>query len=175
MKELSGYIMDDFTFFWELISLAVAFPISLICVIHSVVSNSLQPHGPQHARLPCPSQTLGACSNSCPLSWWCHPINSSSVIPFSSCLQSFPGQGLFQWVSSSIRWPKYWNFSFSINPSNEYSALISFRIDCFDLEVYSQESSPIPQFKSINPSVLNFLYCPTLTSIHDYWKNQSFD
>ena len=57
---------------------------------HSVTSNSLRPHGLQHARLPCPSPTPRACSNSCPLSQWCHPTISSSVIPFSSCLQSFP-------------------------------------------------------------------------------------
>ena len=56
----------------------------------SVVSNSLRPHGPQHARPPCPSSTPGVYPNSCPLSWWCHPTISSSVIPFSSCLQSFP-------------------------------------------------------------------------------------
>ena len=61
----------------------------------SVVSDSLRPHGLQHARLPCPSPTLGACSNSCPSSQWCHPIISSSVIPFSSCLQSFPVSGCF--------------------------------------------------------------------------------
>ena len=59
----------------------------------SIMSNSLQPHGLQHARLPCPSPTPGACSNSCPLGQWCHPIISSSVIPFSSCLQSFPSSG----------------------------------------------------------------------------------
>ena len=58
---------------------------------HSVMSNSLPPHGLQHARLPCPSPTSGAYSNSCPSLWWCHPTISSSVIPFSSCLQSFPG------------------------------------------------------------------------------------
>ena len=63
---------------------------------HSVVSNSLRPHGLQHARLLCPSSTLGAYSNSCPLSWWCHPTISSSVIPFSSCLQCFPALGSFQ-------------------------------------------------------------------------------
>ena len=68
---------------------------------HSVMSNSSQPHGLQHARLPCPSPTPGACSNSCPSSWWCHPTILSSVIPFSSCLQSFPASGSFQWVSSS--------------------------------------------------------------------------
>ena len=61
----------------------------------SVMSNSLWPHGPQHTRLPCPSPTPGAYSNSCPLSWWCHPTISSSVIPFSSCLQSFPASGSF--------------------------------------------------------------------------------
>ena len=61
----------------------------------SVMSDFLQPHGLQHARLPCPSFTPGACSNSCPLSWWCHPTISSSVIPFSSCPQSFPTSGFF--------------------------------------------------------------------------------
>ena len=69
----------------------------------SVMSNSLWPHGLQHARLLCPSPTPGAYSNSCPLSWWCHPTISSSVIPFSSHLQSFPASGSFKWVSSSIK------------------------------------------------------------------------
>ena len=71
-----------------------------------------------------------------------------------------------------IRWPKYWSFSFSINPSSEYSGLISFRIDWFDLlssSRVSQESSPTP-VNSINSLVLSFLYISTLTSIHDYWK-----
>ena len=70
-----------------------------------------------------------------------------------------------------IRWPKYWNFSFSVSPSNEYSGLISFRMDWLDLLAVqgdSQESSPTPQFKSINSSALSFLYSPTLTSIHDH-------
>ena len=62
---------------------------------HSVVFNSLQPHGVQHVRLPCPSPTPKACSNTCPSSWWCHPTVSSSVVPFSSCLQSFPASGSF--------------------------------------------------------------------------------
>ena len=74
-----------------------------------------------------------------------------------------------------IRWPKYWNFSFSISPSNEYSGLISFRIGSPCSPRDSQESSPTPQFKSINSSMLSFLYSPTLISIHDYWKNHSFD
>ena len=77
-----------------------------------------------------------------------------------------------------IRWPKDWSFSFSISPSNEYSRLISFRMDWLNLLAVQgtlQEFSPTPQFKSINSSVLSFLYGPTLTSIHDYWKNHSFD
>ena len=77
-----------------------------------------------------------------------------------------------------IRWPKYWSFSFSISPSNEYSGLISFRIDQFDLldvERNSQEFSPAPQFKSLSSSVLRLLYGPTLTSVHNYWKDHSFD
>ena len=87
---------------------------------HSGVCDSLWPHGLQHARLPCPSPTPGAYSNSCPSSQWCHPNISSSVVPFSSCLQFFPASGSFL-GSSHIRWPKYWSFSFSISPSNEYS------------------------------------------------------
>ena len=77
-----------------------------------------------------------------------------------------------------IRWPKYWSFTFSISPSDEYSGLISFRMDWLDLFCRprdSQESSPTPQFKTINSSLLSFLYSPTLTSIHDHWKNHSFD
>ena len=76
-----------------------------------------------------------------------------------------------------IRWPKYWSFSFNISPSNEHSGLISFKMDWLELLAVQelQESSPAPQFKSINSSVLSVLYSPTLTSIHYYWKNQSFD
>ena len=73
-----------------------------------------------------------------------------------------------------IRWPKYWSFSFNISPSNEHPGLIPFRMDWLDL-LAVQESSPTPQFKSINSLVLSFLYSPTLTSIHDYWKNHSLD
>ena len=69
---------------------------SLVQFIHSVVSDSLPPHGLQHTRPPCPSPTPGACPNSCPSSRWCHPTISSSVVPFSSHLQSFPELGLFQ-------------------------------------------------------------------------------
>ena len=81
-------------------------------------------------------------------------------------------------LSLPLRWPKYWSFSFNISPSNEYSGLISFRMDWLDLlasQWASQESSPTPQFESIISSVLSFLCGPVLTSIHDYWKNHSFD
>ena len=77
-----------------------------------------------------------------------------------------------------IKWPKYWSFSFSICPYNEYSGLISFRMDWLDLLESprdSQESSPTPQFKSINSLALSFLHSPTLTSVHNYWENHSFD
>ena len=74
---------------------ADSLPLATLQFIRSVLSNSLWPHGLQHARLPCPSSTPRACSNSCPLSRWCHPTISSSVTPFSSCLQSFPASGSF--------------------------------------------------------------------------------
>ena len=94
---------------------------------------TLRPHGLQHARLPCPSPTLRACSNSCPFSRWCHPTISSSVVPFSSCLQSFPTLVFSSESVVCIRWPKYWSFSFNISPSNEHPGLISFRMDWSDL------------------------------------------
>ena len=109
-------------------------------VVQSLSRVRLCNPGLQHTRPPCPSPSPGACSNSCPLSQWCHPTISSSVIPFSSCLQSFPASGSFpmSWLFSNesalcIRWPKYWNFSLSISPSNRHSGLISFRMDWLDL------------------------------------------
>ena len=100
----------------------------VVLLICSFVSNSLWPHGLQHARLPCPSPSPGACSNSCPSSWWCHPIISScrpflflSIFASIRVFSSEPALG--------IRWPKYWSFSFSISPSSAYSGLISFRMD----------------------------------------------
>ena len=98
----------------------------------SVVSDSLQPHGLQYSRLPCPSSTPRAYSNSCPSSLWLHPTISSSVILLLHSI--FPSIRVFSNESVlHIKWPKYWNFSFSISPSSEYSGLISFRIDWFDL------------------------------------------
>ena len=96
------------------------------------MSDSLWPHGLHHARPPHPSPTPGACSNSCPSSQWYHPTISSSVVPFSSHLQSFPESGSFQMNQFFTSCPKYWTFSFSISPSNEYTGLISFRTDWFD-------------------------------------------
>ena len=98
----------------------------------SVLSDSLQPHGPWHARPPYPSPTPGIYSNSCPLSRWCHPTILSSVVPFSHP-QSLPASGLFKSISSSHQVAKVLSFSFSINPSDEYSGLISFRMDWLDL------------------------------------------
>ena len=134
------------------------------------MSGSLRPHGLQHARLPCPSPTLRACSNSRPFSRWCHPTISSSVVPFSSCLQSFPASVFSNESVLRIRWPKYWSFCFSISPSNKYSALISFRMDWLDLLAVqgTLKYSLTPQFKSNTFSALSFLYSLTLTSIHDY-------
>ena len=85
-------------------------------------------------RLPWPSLSPGACSNSCPLSQWCHPTILSSVIPFSSCLQPFTASGFFLMIQLfTSGGQSYWSFSFSISPSSEYSGLISFRIDWFDI------------------------------------------
>ena len=103
-----------------------------------------------------------------------HPLSSPSLPAFNlSSIRVFSNESAL-----CIRWPKYWSFSFSISPSSEYSGLIFFRIDWFDPPCSprdSQESSPTPQFKSINSLVLSFLYGLTLTSIHDYWKNHSLD
>ena len=141
----------------------------------SVVSDSLQPHGLQHARLPCSSLTPRAWSDSCPSSWWCHPTILSSVISFSSCFQSSQYQDLFQWVFTSG----------GQNIGTAASALVlPMNIqDWFPLglTVWSpccprdfQESSPAPQFERINSSALNLLYGPALTSICDYWKDHRF-
>ena len=98
---------------------------------HSVMCDSLQPHGLQHTRLPCPSPTPRACSNSCPLSWWCHPSHPLPS-PSSPAFLIFPNIRVFSNESFlCIRWPKYW--SFSVSSSNEYPGLISFRMDWWDL------------------------------------------
>ena len=96
-----------------------------------IVFTSLWPHGWQRFRVPCPLLYPGVCSNSCPLSWWCHPTILSSVPPF--LLSFFPSITVFHNESAlRIRGPKYWSFSFSISPSSDSAELISFRIDWFD-------------------------------------------
>ena len=103
-----------------------------------------------------------------------HPLLS----PFPPAPNPSQHQGLSNESTLPMRWPKYWSFSFSISPSNEHPGLISFRMEWLDLLAVQgtlKESSPTPQFKSINSSALSFLYSPTLTSIHDYWKNHSLD
>ena len=120
----------------------------------SVVSDSLRSHGLQHTRPPCPSLTPGACSNSGPLRQWCHPTFSSSVVPFSSCPQSFPASGSFPMSQLCIRWPKYWTFSFNISPSNEYSGLISFRMDWLDLLAVQGTLKSLLQHHSSKVSIL---------------------
>ena len=103
-------------------------------------------------RLPCPSPTPGVCSNSCPLSWWCHPTILSSVAPFSSCPQSFPESGPFPMSWLCIRWPKYCSFSISL--SDEYSGFISFRIDWFDLLTVQGTLKSLLQHHSLKASIL---------------------
>ena len=141
---------------------------------HSVASDSLQPHGLQHTRLPVHHQLPELAQT--------HVHQVSDAIQPSHLLSSpssiFPNIRVFSNESTvCIRWPKYWSFSFSIIPSKEIPGLISFRMDWFYLLAVqgTLESSPTPQFKSINSSVLSLLYGPILTSIHDYWKNLSFD
>ena len=143
-----------------------------------VVSDSLQPYELQHVSVPCPVLSPGACSNSCPLSQWYHSTISSSVTPFSSfpqsfpALESFPKSRLFISDGQSIGASAL----ASVLPMNSQgwfplglTGLIS--LQSKELEV----SSPTSQFKNITSSVLSFLYGLTLTSIHDYWKNHSFD
>ena len=121
----------------------------------SVVSDSLRSHELQHTRPPCSSPTPGAYANSCPLSQWCHPIISSSVVPFSSCPQSFPKSGSFLNESALlIRWPKYWSFSFNISPSSEHPGLISFRVDWLDLLAVQGTLKSLLQHHSSKASML---------------------
>ena len=150
----------------------VVFSCSVQCTL-----DSWPTHGPQHTRFPCHSPSSGACSNSCPLSWWCHPTISSSVVPFS-CLQSFSASGSFlmsQLFSSGDQ-----------NIGTLASALVLpiniqewFPLGLTGLVSLQSkgllESPSTSQFKSINSSVLTILYTPTLTSIRDCWKNHSFD
>ena len=144
------------------------------------MSDSLQPHEPQHTRPPCSSPTPVVYSNSRPLSWWCHPTISSSVVPFSSHLQSFQHQGLFQWVSSLHQVAKvlelqlqHQSFQWILRTDFPLVLTGQFRID-LDLQskglsrVFSNTTVQKNQFFGAQ------LYSPTLTSIHDYWRNHRF-
>ena len=119
----------------------------------------------------CPSTTPRVYTNSCPLSWWCHPTISSSVIPFSSCLQSFPTSRSFQMsqLFASGGQSIGVSASASVLAMNIQDGLVGSPCSSRD----SQESPPTPQFKSISSSVLSFLSTSTFTSIHDYWKKHS--
>ena len=129
--------------------------LNLFLFNHSIMSNSLWPHGLQHTRFSCPSPSPGAYSNSCPSSWWCHPTISSSVIPLLLLPSIFPSIRVFSNESTlHIRWPKYWSFSFSISPSNEYSGLISFGIDWFDLLAVQGTLKSLLQHHSSKASIL---------------------
>ena len=133
------------------------------------MSDSWWPHRLQHARLSCLSPTPGACLNSCPLSWWCHPTISSSVIPFSSCLQSFPASGVLSIQGVVyIRWLKYWTFSFSNDPSNEYSGLISFRIDWLDLIAVQGNLKSFLQHHSSKASIFQHSAFFIVQLLHPY-------
>ena len=144
------------------------------------MSNSLRPHGLHHARLPCPSPTPGIYSNSYPPSQWWHPTIASYVIPFSSCLQSFP-------TSRSFPMSQFFKSGGQIIGALASASVLPMNIqDWFPLGLTgwisllesprdSQVSSPMPQFKSISSLLLSFLYSTTLTSIHEYWKNHIFD
>ena len=140
----------------------------------SVVSDSLWPHEPQHARPYCPSPTPTVHPHPGPLSWWCRPTVSSSVIPFSSCPQSLPGSGSFP--MSQLFACSGQSIGVSVLPMNtqDWSPL-GWMVGSSCSSRESQESSPTPQFKSIKSSALSFLHSPTLTSIYDHWKNHSLD
>ena len=143
--------------------------------------DSLWPHDLQHPRLPCPSPSQEVCSNSCPLSQWCHPTISPSVAPFSSCPQAFPASGSFpggQSIEASAS---------AISPSNEYSELV----DWFDFlavqgtlesllhnskaQILQRSAFFILDLSQKAEKRFSLLYGPTFISIHDYWKNHSFD
>ena len=166
---------SSFCLSWYLFCLTISIFCQFSC---SVMSDCLQIHGLQHTRLPCPS-TPGACSNSCPSSQWCHPIIPFSVVPFSSCLQSFPASRSFQMSQF------FGSGGQSIGVSASASVLQKNIQDLFPLgwtgwislqskglsRVFSNTTVQTHQFFSTQLKS----YGPTLTSIHDFWKNHSFD
>ena len=162
----SNYIKNEYSVQYNLVSINIQFS--------SVVSNSLRPNVLQHARPPCPSPTPRVYSNSMSLLMFIESVMPPNHLILGCPLLLPPSIFLSIRVFTNvsvlcIRWPKYWSFNFNISPSNNIQ-------DWFPSNpTGSQESSPTPQFKSINSSPLSFLYSLTLTSIHEYWKNDSFD
>ena len=160
-------------FYWTYITNLVCSRL-LVQFSRSVMSNSLQPHGLQHARPPCPSPTSRVYPNSCPLSWWCHPT-ISSCHPLLLLPSIFPNIRVFSNESAlRIKWPKYWSFSFNISPSNKYSVLISFRIDSFDLLAVQGTLRSLLQHHNSKASIL---WCSAFFMIQfspPYMKNHSW-
>ena len=140
------------------------------------MSDSLWPHEPQHTRPPCPSATSGVYPKPMSIE---SVISSSHLILCCPLLLSsvFPNIRVFSnELALLIRWPKYWSFSFSISPSDEYSGLISVRIDWFDLLAVQETLKSLLQHANLKASVLwcsAFFYGPTLSSIHDYWTPEN--
>ena len=139
------------------------------------MSDSLRPHGLQHARLPCPSLSPGVCINSCALSQWCYLPSHPLSLPFSFAINLRQ----FQIFSNELpQVAKYWSFSCSISPSEEYSEFISFRIAWFFLLVVQRILKSLFQHHNSKASIfsaLSPLYGPNLISVYDYWKSHSFD
>ena len=145
---------------------------SLVQFSSSVVSKSLQPHGLQNARLSCPSPTPRACWNSYPLSWWCQSNHLIYCRPLLLPPSIFSGIRVFSSQSVlPIRWPKYWSFSFSISPSNEYSTLISFRIDRFELLAGQGTLKSLLQHHSSKASILCCSAFLIVQLSHPYMNN----
>ena len=146
----------------------------LLLLSHEVMPHSLWPHGLWHARPLCPLLSPWVCSNSCPLSQWCYLTISSSAAPFSFCFQSFPASGSLPMNQLFILGGQSMGVSISVLPMTLLGWFPNWPIwsPCSPRD--SQEISPAPQLESINSLVLSLLYGPTITSIHDYWKN-SFD
>ena len=159
IKELTlpNYIMIQFS------------SVQLSC---SVVSDSLRPHGLQHARLPCLSSPLRAYSNSYPSCWWCHPTISSSVVHFCSHIQSFPASGSFQMCQFLTSGGQSIGVlaSASVLPMNIQDWSPLGRTGWISLQSKGLSKVFFWCFKSISSLALSFLYSPTQTSIHDYWK-----
>ena len=143
-----------------------------------VASDSLRPRRLQHTRLPCPSPTLRAYSNSCPSHHWCHPTVSSSVIPFSSCLQLSQHQGLFKWVSSSHQVAEVLEFQLQHQSFQWILGLISFRMDWLDLLTVQGILKSLLQHHHSKASILQCSAFFTVQLSHPYMipeKNHSFD